>query len=196
MTMRFWLLFVLVTSLTISLLASPGRAYVQQGESGKPAEKAEHDRRADREAEAHESSSRDTKIDISPPKDDAKTHPNSSSALEEVEGKPSGDDVQEFHPWNPLKALKDVEVGDFYFKRKNYRAALDRYKEALYYKQNDAIATFRAAQCQEKLGSVAEALANYEAYLRILPEGPFASDAQKSIERLSGSPGAASAKKN
>jgi tetratricopeptide (TPR) repeat protein len=196
MTMRFWLLFVLVTSLTISLLASPGRAYVQQGESGKPAEKAEHDRRADREAEAHESSSRDTKIDISPPKDDAKTHPNSSSALEEVEGKPSADDVQEFHPWNPLKALKDVEVGDFYFKRKNYRAALDRYKEALYYKQNDAIATFRAAQCQEKLGSVAEALANYEAYLRILPEGPFASDAQKSIERLSGSPGAASAKKN
>lgn len=196
MTMRFWLLFVLVTSLTISLLASPGRAYVQQGESGKPAEKAEHDRRADREAEAQESSSRDTKIDISPPKDDAKTHPNSSSALEEVEGKPSADDVQEFHPWNPLKALKDVEVGDFYFKRKNYRAALDRYKEALYYKQNDAIATFRAAQCQEKLGSVAEALANYEAYLRILPEGPFASDAQKSIERLSGSPGAASAKKN
>ena len=180
------------------LILFPSSGLAQQSDSGKSSAKpaADSDRRADWEAEAQESSSRDTKIDISPPKDDAKTHPNSSSALEEVEGKPSGDDVQEFHPWNPLKALKDVEVGDFYFKRKNYRAALDRYKEALYYKQNDAIATFRAAQCQEKLGSVAEALANYQAYLRILPEGPFASDAQKSIERLSGSPGAASAKKN
>ena len=180
------------------LILFPSSGLAQQSDSGKSSAKpaADSDRRADREAEAHESSSRDTKIDISPPKDDAKTHPNSSSALEEVEGKPSADDVQEFHPWNQLKALKDVEVGDFYFKRKNYRAALDRYKEALYYKQNDAIATFRAAQCQEKLGSVAEALANYQAYLRILPEGPFASDAQKSIERLSGSPGAASAKKN
>jgi hypothetical protein len=25
--------------------------------------------------------------------------------------------------WNPHMAEKDVEVGDFYFKRKNYRAA-------------------------------------------------------------------------
>jgi tetratricopeptide (TPR) repeat protein len=196
MRMRFWLIFILVTFVALSILGSSCRAHAQQDESGKPAEKAESDRRADRNAEAQESSSRDTKIDISPPKDDAKTHPNSASAMEEVEGKPPTDDVQEFHPWNPLKALKDVEVGDFYFKRKNYRAALDRYKEALYYKQDDAVATFRAAQCQEKLGSVAEALANYEAYLRILPDGPFAADAGKSIERLNGSPGASPAKKN
>ena len=191
MRMRLWLLFLLVTFLAFSLLGSPCRAHAQQGD-----EKAESERRADRNAEAQESSSRDTKIDISPPKDDAKTHPNSASAMEEVEGKPPTDDVQEFHPWNPLKALKDVEVGDFYFKRKNYRAALDRYKEALYYKQNDAVATFRAAECQEKLGLVSEALANYELYLRILPDGPFAADAGKSIERLNGSPGASSAKKN
>jgi len=38
--------------------------------------------------------------------------------------------IQEVKPWNPMKALKDVEIGDFYFKRKNYRAALDRYKES------------------------------------------------------------------
>src|SRR6059058_4482209 len=46
---------------------------------------------------------------------------------------------------------KDVEVGDFYFKRKNYRAAADRYQEALIYKPNDALVNFRAAQCLEKL---------------------------------------------
>ena len=50
----------------------------------------------------------------------------------DVEGAPGNGDVSEFHPWNPHKAAKDIEVGDYYFKeRKNYRAAADRYREAL-----------------------------------------------------------------
>jgi tetratricopeptide (TPR) repeat protein len=137
--------------------------------------------RSDRDKEAGESSSRDTRIDIAPPKDDAKTHPN-SSIPEDVDD--NAGDVSEFHPWDPHKALKDIEVGDYYFKRKNYRAALDRYKEALYYKQNDAVATFRMAQCQEKLGQPEEALGNYESYLKILPHGALAEEAEKSIARL------------
>lgn len=138
--------------------------------------------RSDRDAEAGESSSRDTRIDISPPKDDAKNHP-SSTVPDELDDANSSD-VSEFHPWDPHKALKDIEVGDYYFKRKNYHAALDRYKEALFYKDNDALATFRIAQCDEKLGNAEEALKNYEAYLKILPHGPLAEDAQKSIARL------------
>ncbi len=83
-----------------------------------------------------------------------------------------------------MKALKDVEVGDYYFKRKNYRAALDRYKEALFYKDNDAIASFRLAQCQEKVGDKSEAKKYYEQYLKILPEGEFAKEARTSLDRL------------
>src|ERR1051325_1677970 len=72
-------------------------------------------------SEAGESSSRSTKIDLSPPKDDAKDHPDSDSPdVQDANG-----DVQEMHPWDPHKAMKDLEVGDFYFKRKNYKAALD-----------------------------------------------------------------------
>lgn len=144
------------------------------------------DKTSDRNREAAESSSRDTRIDISPPKDDAKSHPDSKSAIADLEAadQPDTSDVQEFRPWNPMKALKDVEVGDYYFKRKNYRAALDRYKEALYYKDNDAIASFRLAQCQEKLGNKVEAKKYYEQYLKILPEGPFAKDAHVSLDRL------------
>jgi Flp pilus assembly protein TadD len=83
-----------------------------------------------------------------------------------------------------MKALKDIEVGDYYFKRTNYKAALDRYKEALYYKDNDAVANFRLAVCQEKMGDKAEARKYYEQYLKILPEGPLAKDAHASLERL------------
>jgi tetratricopeptide (TPR) repeat protein len=131
-----------------------------------------------------ESSSKDTQVDLSPPADDAKKHPESSDPLTDVEG--SSGDVAEFHPWNPHKAAKDVEVGDFYFKRKNYRAAEDRYREALLYKDNDAIATFRLAVCLEKLERPNEAREEYESYLKILPHGPQAEEAQKAIGRLKG----------
>src|ERR1700731_927338 len=95
----------------------------------------------------------------------------------------SGDSaVGEFHTWNPHKAAKSVEVGDFYFKRKNYRAAEDRYREALSYKDNDAIATFRLAVCLEKLERPGDARAEYESYLKILPHGPQAEEAQKGTE--------------
>ena len=133
-----------------------------------------------------DSSSHDTRIDISPPSDDAKNHPGSADATSDLVGvdKPETTDVQEFHPWNPLKAKKDIEVGDFYFKRKNYKAAHERFEEALYYKDGDVIAISRLAICQEKLGNKAEAKKYYEQYLKILPEGPFAKDAHASLDRL------------
>jgi len=141
----------------------------------------------DRDAENEESSSHDIRPDLSPPKDDDKDHPFSKSAVADLEPTPPADTtgLQEFHPWNPLKASKDVEVGDYYFKRKNYKAALERYKEALYYKDNDAIATYRLAVCEEKMGNKDEARKNFEQYLKILPEGPLAKDARASLEKLS-----------
>ena len=141
--------------------------------------------RADELSEG-ESSSKDTKIDLSPPADDEKAHPQSSEVVRDATGGPGNADVGEFHPWNPHKAAKDIEVGDFYFKRKNYRAAEDRYSEALYYKENDAIATYRLAVCLEKMGQPEEALKEFESYLKILPHGPQAEDARKAIDRLNG----------
>src|ERR1700732_4482351 len=140
--------------------------------------------------EPGESSSKETKVDLSPPADDDKAHPQSSDLLvDESRGAAGNADVSEFHPWNPHKAAKDVEVGDFYFKRKNYRAAADRYREALMYKDNDAVATIRLAVCLEKLGIVDDALAEYQSYLRILPHGPQASEAEKAINRLKAATG-------
>ena len=104
-----------------------------------------------------------------------------------VDAEDAASDVQEMHPWDPHKAAKDVEVGDFYFKRKNYHAALERYKEALIYKPNDALANFRLAVCLEKTGNPSEALTHYQEYLKILPHGPLAPDAEKALERLKAS---------
>lgn len=161
--------------------ATPAQNSPDKTEAEKPAAA----KAADRTGQAEASSSRDTRIDLSPPKDDAKNHPTSQDAVEDlVPGNPDTTGIQEFHPWNPLKASKDIQVGDFYFKRKNYKAALERYKEALYYKDNDAVASFRVAECQEKLGDKDEARKYFEQYLKILPEGPLAKDARASLEKL------------
>jgi len=119
-----------------------------------------------------ESSSKQTEIDISPPSGDEK-HPGNNDS-----------ELSEFHPWDPHKAAKCIEVGDWYFKQENYRAAMSRYQEALEWKPKDAEATYKLALVQEKSGDPTAALANYQAYLKILPNGPFAEKARKGIDRL------------
>jgi tetratricopeptide (TPR) repeat protein len=130
-----------------------------------------------------ESSSKDDDVDLSPPKGDEAAHPNSPSSFG-ASGAAPGADVNEMHPFDPHKAAKDIEVGDFYFKRKNYGAAESRYREALLYKDNDAIATYRLAVCLEKLDRPDEAQEAYESYLKILPYGHEAEHAKKALERL------------
>jgi tetratricopeptide (TPR) repeat protein len=144
---------------------------------------------ASRDAEAGESSSRDTKIDLSPPKDDAKNHPASAAAVADAEAEAASETedsegVQELHPWDPHRAAKDVEVGYYYFTQKNYRAALSRYREALLYKPDDAMANFRLGECLEKMNRPGEAALHYQAYLKILPEGPLSKDARKALEKM------------
>jgi tetratricopeptide (TPR) repeat protein len=129
-----------------------------------------------------ESSSRDTRIDLSPPKDDEKSHPNSGAPAPGFGDEAA--DVHELHPFNPYRANKDNEVGDYYFKRKNYKAALARYEDALAFKANDALANFHMAQCYEKLGQPEDAITHFKEYLRILPQGPLSKDAKKELDKL------------
>jgi tetratricopeptide (TPR) repeat protein len=181
-----WISFLV---LSVGLAGWAGAQVDQLPRSEKGPGQSQAPPRSDRNAEAGESSSRDTKIDIAPPKDDAKNHPSSSTGDETS-------DVQELHPWNPHKALKDIEVGDFYFKRRNYRAALDRYQEALVYKPGDAVANFRIAECMEKMDDSEGAAEHYQEYLKILPSGPLSKEATKSLEKLNGGTKQASSKAN
>jgi tetratricopeptide (TPR) repeat protein len=135
------------------------------------------------------SSSKNTQIDISPPADDIKNHPDSGAAMMDANSNENAD-VQEMRPWDPHRAAKDIEVGDYYFKRKNYRAALGRYQEALEYKPNDAQANFQLAQCYEKLNDPDQAAKHFQEYLKILPQGMLAPEARKELEKL-GKPQAA-----
>ena len=187
--MRIWIFI----GLLLTCLATVCAARQDTGSSNQSSQ-ADQQKSRERSAEAGESSSRDTRIDITPPKDDAKNHPNSKAGLsgasatfpnsKSPEDMTNMTDVQEMHPWNPYRAAKDDEVGDYYLKQGNYKGALARYQDALIYKDNDAVANFRMAQCYEKLHQPEEAIPHYKEYLKILPDGPFAKHAKKAIEKL------------
>jgi len=125
---------------------------------------------------AGESSSTQTRMDVAPPSNDAKSHPEA--------GLGDSSNVDEFTPYNPMKALKDIEVGDYYFKLENYRAAISRYREALEYKPHDGDATFKLAEVLNKTGDFAGATQNYEEYLKMLPNGPHAKKAREALQKL------------
>ncbi len=124
--------------------------------------------------QGNESSSKSVQVDLQPPSVDLREHP---------EDYPTSD-VHEMHPWNPLRAMKAVEVGDFYFKQGNLLGAISRYREALYYKDNDADAAFKLGQALEKNKEPYEARQAYELYLKILPQGKDAENARKALARI------------
>lgn len=127
-----------------------------------------------------ESSSKDTLIDLTPPSGDA-SHPG-SDLDEDAEAERTG--IRETKPWNPHKAMKAVEIGDYYAKQKNYKAAISRYREALEYKPNDADATLKLAQAYERNGEAESAFLHYRNYLKVMPKGELAAVAKKGIERV------------
>jgi tetratricopeptide (TPR) repeat protein len=128
----------------------------------------------------NDSSSKDRDVDISPPGDD-KSHEGS-----DLVGPDAAAGVTEMKPWNPHQADKDVEIGMYYFKLKNYSAAESRFREALHWQDNHAQAIYRLATVLEKEGKAPEAKQYYLQYLRILPDGEFAKDTRKALDRVSG----------
>ena len=126
------------------------------------------------------SSSKDTMIDLSAPADDAK-HP---GADEDDEAEAAATGVRETRPWNPHRAAKNIEVGDFYFRDKKYKSAISRYREALEYKPKDAEATFKLALALERNNQLQEAAKYYKDYLNIVNEGLRTAEVKKALERI------------
>jgi tetratricopeptide (TPR) repeat protein len=86
--------------------------------------------------------------------------------------------------FNPLKAEKNLEVGQYYLKKGNYDAAIYRLKDALKYKTNFAAPHRWLGEAYEKKNRPEEAVKHYKRYLEILPSAEDAKKVQKRIEKL------------
>jgi tetratricopeptide (TPR) repeat protein len=91
-----------------------------------------------------------------------------------------------FH-YVPPSARQSVEIGNFYFRRKQYPGALSRYEEATKDDPYYAPAYLGLGKVYEKMGKEREAIAAYHKYLNVLPSQKQANEAKgahRAIHRL------------
>ena len=77
-----------------------------------------------------------------------------------------------------------MEVGQYYLKAGDYPAAIDRFKEAIGYQSNMALAWDFLGQACEKEHEREEALAAYQKYLSMVPDGKESDRVRKRVEKL------------
>jgi tetratricopeptide (TPR) repeat protein len=87
--------------------------------------------------------------------------------------------------FDPYHAQKAVEIGEFYMKKGDIDAAIDRYLEAIRLKKDFARPRLLLGEAFEKKDEKADALKYYKEYLQILPKAPDAAKVRKRIEKLS-----------
>ncbi len=88
------------------------------------------------------------------------------------------DELEEGPPEpDPQKAKEHVEIGDFYYKRKNYTAAAERYREAIQFNP-------KWAKAYEKLVGVLEEQNSFEEAVKVCEQFVQSSDSSKEVKRF------------
>jgi tetratricopeptide (TPR) repeat protein len=85
---------------------------------------------------------------------------------------------------DPLLCTKNIGIGDYYYKRKNYEAAIRRYLDAIEYLSNSAPAFEALARAYEKNNQPAKAFATYQKFIKENPDSPKSSEFRAKINRL------------
>ncbi len=83
-----------------------------------------------------------------------------------------------------VEAAHNVEVGDYYFQEKNYRAASLRYQDAAEGKPSDAAIHVRLGRAFEKLNDVPQAVKHYQTAEKLAGPEKWTQEARAALERL------------
>jgi len=85
---------------------------------------------------------------------------------------------------DPLLSLQNLNIGNFYYKRKNYDAAIQRYLEALEY-QPDSVEVYEAlTRAYEKKGDRTSAIKTYREFIEKYPDSPKSPQFREKLARL------------
>jgi tetratricopeptide (TPR) repeat protein len=85
------------------------------------------------------------------------------------------------YTFNPLEAEKDLKVGNFYFKKGNYKGALNRFREATRWNPGYAEAYLRLGESEEKLKDAKAAREAYAKYVELAPDSKEAVSLKKKL---------------
>ena len=100
----------------------------------------------------------------------------------------------EEYSFNPLQAQKEVQTGNYYFKKGSYHAAAGRFREATRWNDGYGEAWLRLGEAEEKLKDTRAARDAYAKYLEIEADAKNAAEIRKRVEKLSRAVSASQAK--
>jgi tetratricopeptide (TPR) repeat protein len=86
--------------------------------------------------------------------------------------------------WDPLRAEKDLEVGQYYMRKGDVDAAIDRFQDATTAKPGYAIPYRFLGEAQEKKGLKKQAIKSYQRYLDLYPHAEDGDKVRKKIDKL------------
>src|SRR5215471_14726976 len=87
---------------------------------------------------------------------------------------------------NPLQADKELRIGNYYFRKGNFRAAAQRFREASKWNAKLAEAFLRLGEAEEKQRDSKAAREAYQKYLELAPDAKNRAEVTKKIAHLGG----------
>ena len=103
-------------------------------------------------------------------------------------GEPPEEDqsmIPKAYAFNPLQATKEIKVGNYYFKKGNFRAAAMRFEEATKWNPGDAEAWLRLGDARAKLKDKQGARESWKKYVELSSDPKLAEAVKK---KLAGKP--------
>lgn len=87
--------------------------------------------------------------------------------------------------FDPLEAKRNVQIGDFYWRKGDYIGAKNRYLRAIKFNPNSAEAYYKLGKAEDKLHNTAAAKAALKKAIQIAPDSKIAREAKKQLTRKS-----------
>jgi len=82
---------------------------------------------------------------------------------------------------NPLESERNIKVGNFYWSKGNYHAALNRYQDATRYNPSSPEAFFKVGEAEEKLKHKDAAKAAFQKVISLAPDSKLAREAKRKL---------------
>jgi tetratricopeptide (TPR) repeat protein len=85
---------------------------------------------------------------------------------------------------DPILCEKNINIGDYYYKQKNYPAAIRRYLDAIDYQADSVRAYDALARAYQKNGQPAKAMSAYKQFIEKNPDSPKIDEFRAKLAKL------------
>jgi len=113
------------------------------------------------------------------------SEPKDGQKIEEGQLPPDEDktNAKEQYSFNPLQSKKDVTVGEFYFKKGDFKAAAMRFREATKWNEGNAEAWLRLGDAEDRMKDPKAARNAWEKFLQLAPEAKNAPEVRRKLDK-------------